>query len=44
MKRFGSFKSIFILEERYLVQTWIEGVVDKTEFQDEIKQLKANWD
>jgi len=44
MRRFESFKSIFILEERYLVQAWIEGVVDKNEFQEEIKQLKANWD
>jgi hypothetical protein len=44
MKRFGSFKSVFILEERFLVQTWLQSIVDKSVFTEEIKQLKANWD
>jgi len=44
MKRFGELKSIFILEERFLVQTWLQTIVEKSEFIEEIKQLKANWD
>jgi hypothetical protein len=27
-----------------LVQNWIQSVLEKKEFQDEIKQLKENWD